>query len=164
MQGALLDAATAPQRAVLDAYLRAPRGGPVLAIGAGVVIADAAVTALEVDHAQLWEEVRGRADGDVVLLGDLPARVGVAPDAVTLTVVGGPRPRPAPERRDGWAQWLPLRLRLAAAGRRLTPLERAEAQTIAAVLAECGGNRSAAARALGISRSALYAKLRTYRL
>ncbi len=314
VQDALLDAATATQRAVLDAYLRAPRSGPVLALGPGVVIADAAATALDVDHAQLWEEVRGRADGDVVLLGDLPARVGVAPDAVTLTVTGAARHRPAPAPRDDWAHWvararallaagplvvhgepgtgktallreagavdgdgapgpllvrhvdllppdalrrlsarpgvlaataagpdvaarlgartlavaplrrrdvgelarralhvhgahlafapdalealrrhdwpgnlrelgvvvadaaehahggvvgldaLPPRLRLAAAGRRLTPLERAEAETIAAVLAECEGNRSAAARALGISRSALYAKLRAYRL
>lgn len=59
---------------------------------------------------------------------------------------------------------LPPEIRAAGSQRLLTPLERAESSTIATVLLECGGNKSAAAKALGISRTALYAKLRGYRL
>jgi sigma-54 dependent transcriptional regulator, acetoin dehydrogenase operon transcriptional activator AcoR len=59
---------------------------------------------------------------------------------------------------------LPAEVRAAAARRVLTPLERAESSVIATVLQECGGNKSAAAKTLGISRSALYVKLRSYRL
>jgi transcriptional regulator of acetoin/glycerol metabolism len=62
------------------------------------------------------------------------------------------------------AEALPVGIRTAAIGRALTPLERAESSVIATVLAECGGNKSAAAKELGLSRTALYAKLRTYRL
>lgn len=58
---------------------------------------------------------------------------------------------------------LPAEIR-AAARRTLTPLEQAESSVIATVLQECGGNKSATARQLGISRTALYAKLRGYRL
>jgi len=59
---------------------------------------------------------------------------------------------------------LPPEVREAAGRRALTPLERAESTVIASVLHECGGNKSAAAKELGISRTALYAKLRSYRL
>lgn len=59
---------------------------------------------------------------------------------------------------------LPAEVRAAGARRTLTPLERAESSVIATVLQEYGGNKSAAAKQLGISRTALYAKLRTYRL
>ncbi|NMH98359.1 sigma-54-dependent Fis family transcriptional regulator [Pseudonocardia acidicola] len=59
---------------------------------------------------------------------------------------------------------LPAEIRAAAGRRVLTPLERAESSVIAAVLQECGGNKSAAAKELGISRTALYAKIRSYRL
>ncbi len=59
---------------------------------------------------------------------------------------------------------LPPEVRAAASRRALTPLEQAESTVIAAVLQECDGNKSAAAKHLGISRTALYAKLRAYRL
>ncbi|MHA6792120.1 sigma-54-dependent Fis family transcriptional regulator [Pseudonocardia bannensis] len=59
---------------------------------------------------------------------------------------------------------LPAEIRAASGRRVLSPLERAESSVIAAVLQECGGNKSAAAKELGISRTALYAKIRSYRL
>jgi transcriptional regulator of acetoin/glycerol metabolism len=59
---------------------------------------------------------------------------------------------------------LPAEVRAAAGRRVLTPLERAESSVIASVLEECAGNKSAAAKELGISRTALYAKIRSYRL
>lgn len=56
---------------------------------------------------------------------------------------------------------LPAYLR---AGRRLSPLERAEAGVIAETLAASNGNKTEAARRLGITRPTLYARMRTYRL
>ncbi len=52
---------------------------------------------------------------------------------------------------------------LTATGRRLTLLEQAESRVIEEVLAAHGGNKTAAARELGVSRPTLYAKLRAYR-
>lgn len=49
-------------------------------------------------------------------------------------------------------------------GRRLTPLERAERDAITEVLTATGGNKTEAARRLGITRPTLYARMRTYRL
>jgi transcriptional regulator of acetoin/glycerol metabolism len=46
----------------------------------------------------------------------------------------------------------------------LTAMQTAESDAIAAALREHGGNKAAAATALGISRSSLYRKLRQYRL
>ena len=56
---------------------------------------------------------------------------------------------------------LPTYLRI---GRTLTPLEQAEAAVIAEVLASTGGNKTVAAKQLGIARPTLYAKIRAYRL
>jgi sigma-54 dependent transcriptional regulator, acetoin dehydrogenase operon transcriptional activator AcoR len=44
----------------------------------------------------------------------------------------------------------------------LTPLETAERDAIVAALQEANGNRMAAATHLGMSRSSLYRKLKTY--
>ena len=49
-------------------------------------------------------------------------------------------------------------------GRRLSPLERAEAGVIAEMLAASAGTKTEAARRLGITRPTLYARMRTYRL
>jgi transcriptional regulator of acetoin/glycerol metabolism len=47
---------------------------------------------------------------------------------------------------------------------RLTTIQVAEADAIAAALRDNGGNKAAAALHLGISRSSLYRKMREYRL
>ncbi|MCF6509959.1 hypothetical protein E9549_21575 [Blastococcus sp. MG754426] len=67
-------------------------------------------------------------------------------------------------RRPVGVEHLPPELRAPPGGRRLTPLEKAEATVIADVLAACGGNKTAAARELGLARPTLYAKLRAYRI
>lgn len=48
--------------------------------------------------------------------------------------------------------------------RRMTPLERAEHDAIAAALRECGGNKLRAAQRLGISRTTLYSRMRTLQI
>ena len=59
---------------------------------------------------------------------------------------------------------LPSRWRREADRARLTTIQVAEADAIAAALRDNGGNKAAAALHLGISRSSLYRKMREYRL
>ncbi|MBP2369682.1 sigma-54-dependent Fis family transcriptional regulator [Pseudonocardia parietis] len=59
---------------------------------------------------------------------------------------------------------LPADVRASASRSALTPLQVAEARVIAATLHAHGGNKSTAARELGISRTALYSKIRSYRI
>jgi transcriptional regulator of acetoin/glycerol metabolism len=59
---------------------------------------------------------------------------------------------------------LPLEVRRAAAGRRLTPMEQAELDAILAALDETNGNKVETASRLGISRSTLYRKMRSFGL
>lgn len=47
---------------------------------------------------------------------------------------------------------------------RLSPLQEAEARVIATILDECGGNKTAAAARLQLSRTSLYQKLRAYKI
>ena len=59
------------------------------------------------------------------------------------------------------AEDLPAACRTAG-GRELSLIERAERDAIVTVLHECGGNRVRAASSLGLARSSLYRKLRSY--
>ncbi len=59
------------------------------------------------------------------------------------------------------AEDLPAACRTAGT-RTLSPIERAERDAIVAALQECGGNRLRAADSLGLARSSLYRKLKSY--
>jgi transcriptional regulator of acetoin/glycerol metabolism len=60
---------------------------------------------------------------------------------------------------------LPEHVRDSVWGRRhLSLLERAEAEVITRVLSDCNGNKTVAAKELGVSRPTLYAKIRAYRI
>lgn len=76
--------------------------------------------------------------------------------------------RTAAARSDGasiQADDLPDHVRSSAWGRRhLSLLERAEAEVITRVLSNCDGNKTVAAKELGLSRPTLYAKIRAYRI
>ncbi|CQD23809.1 sigma factor [Mycobacterium lentiflavum] len=70
-------------------------------------------------------------------------------------------------RRPGWLiqlEHLPLSLRDAAQNRQLTGYERAERDAILAAVQEANGNRSKAAKLLGIGRTTLYRKIRSFHI
>ncbi|OLT22957.1 hypothetical protein BJF78_32630 [Pseudonocardia sp. CNS-139] len=153
----LADLASAHERALLDAFVRgrARTTAPVLAVSAQLMIADEAAGAWRLDHAAVWAAIRDGAAPDVVLREGLraqvsPVRPGTTADGAVLELFpdppAGPPSVPQADRPG------------------LGPLEAAEAAVIARVLAECGGNKSAAAARLRISRATLYDKLRRYRL
>ncbi len=111
------------------------------------------------------------------VLGDLAPGRRVRLDAGALRLVRGyPWPGNVPELRDALAAALARRPLgeihaddlpascHAVPRRTLTRLEAQEREAILVALHECGGNRSAAAERLGIARSTLYRKLRTYSL
>ncbi|CCG03718.1 helix-turn-helix domain-containing protein [Blastococcus saxobsidens] len=160
VRSALSAAATAREHRLLQAFLHARRSttAPVLAVTEEVLLADAAAAELGLDHADTWARVvAAGAGGSVVALGG-----GLVADVC-----------PVGDDRDGAVLTLrstaPIDLSSTTApqqrptARRLTRLEQAESAAIAATLAECGGNKSAAAVRLGISRGTLYQKLRRYR-
>src|SRR6202790_2641593 len=62
------------------------------------------------------------------------------------------------------AEHLPLQVSSVVAPRRLPRLSEVERRTIEQVLSECDGNKSKAARRLGITRTQLYCRLRKYGL
>ncbi|WP_346270789.1 helix-turn-helix domain-containing protein, partial [Pseudonocardia sp.] len=76
------------------------------------------------------------------------------------------RPRDLLSRLGGdiRADDLPAEIRRRAPRRQLTPLERIECDAIVTAIERAGGNKSLAADSLGISRSTLYRKVRTYGL
>jgi transcriptional regulator of acetoin/glycerol metabolism len=59
---------------------------------------------------------------------------------------------------------LPAGWRSAATRQNLSTIQVAEAEAIAGALRDADGNKSAAATALGISRSSMYRKMREYHL
>ena len=125
------------------------------------MIADETATALNLDQATLWAAVReaGPAATMIRLSGTVSARLhpvtpGKLADGVVLVLLTGRRSdsrgrpgTPTDPHPSG-----------------LNPIEQAEAEIIRTVLAECEGNKSAAAGRLGMSRGTLYQKLRRYRL
>ncbi|MGY1815174.1 helix-turn-helix domain-containing protein [Blastococcus sp. SYSU D00820] len=157
VRSALAEAATAGEHRLLQAFLRARRRttAPVVALTADLLMADGAAAELGLDHADTWARVVAAGAGatvvalaggvvaDVLPLDDGPRDGAVL--ALRCTAPAGPEPAPATP------------------ASRLTRLEQVESDAIAAALAECGGNKSAAAARLGISRGTLYQKLRRYR-
>ena len=89
IQAALWQAASARERMLLDAFLAARRRGPgpVVIIGEDVLITDAAAAALDLDHRDLWDEVRELpAEGATLQLGaQVNAQVSVLRDGPTTT-------------------------------------------------------------------------------
>jgi transcriptional regulator of acetoin/glycerol metabolism len=151
---ALAEAATEHEHRLLGAFLGTRRRttAPVVAVTEDLLLADAAAAELGLDHADIWARVAAAgASGSVPLDGGVTADVhalGGRGDGVVLTLRSA-----APDRPTG----------APASPGRLSPLEQAESDVIAAALAEAGGNKSAAATRLGISRGTLYQRLRRYR-
>jgi transcriptional regulator of acetoin/glycerol metabolism len=59
---------------------------------------------------------------------------------------------------------LPAAFQQSASGRHITMMEAAERETIVTALQRCGGNRTDAARALGIGRTTLYRKMELHHI
>lgn len=109
-------------------------------------------------------------DGETILPGDLPRRTtestaAPAPSAVTTAPSTAPAatlpPLAAPELPREVASTAPVPPPASAAAATLEEAERAQ---IVAALERCRGNRSLAARQLGIGRTTLYRKLKDYGL
>jgi hypothetical protein len=166
VRSALYSASTVKQRCLLDAFVTysARTTRPVISLYDHIMIADEAATALNLDQNSLWARVRdaGPSAKVIRLSGCVTARVypvtpGTVADGVVLVLLAG---KPS-DRRPGEAIHTGGPAGPHPSG--LSPIELSEAQIISNVLIECGGNKSAAATRLGISRGTLYQKLRRYR-
>lgn len=158
----LLSGATVGERRLLDAYLLARRRTttPVVALSAHTMIADDAASGWRLDHHETWQALVGVPDRTTVELGTrLFATVHRIDDgeAAVLSLY--------PANRSGDSLELKAVEDVTDPERSTTGLlERAEATVIAETLNACGGNKSAAAAELRISRTTLYQRLRRYRI
>jgi transcriptional regulator of acetoin/glycerol metabolism len=157
VRSALSDAATDAEHRLLQEFLRARARttAPVLALTEDLLLTDPATAELGLDHADTWARLREAGPGAALVpLGNgVVAEVAAVDDGAVLTL-----------RSTASASGTGVPAATSAGrGRRLTPLEQAESDVIAATLAACEGNKSAAAARLGISRGTLYQKLRRYR-
>lgn len=160
-QGLMRDA-TVGERRLLDEYLLARQRttAPIVALSAHTMIVDDAASRSRLDHHETWRALIGVPDRASVELGTrLVATVHRIDDGeaavLSLYPVSGPEDSAELEAVEGFAD----------AGRpRAGLLEQAEATIIAETLIACGGNKSATAARLGISRATLYQRLRRYRI
>jgi transcriptional regulator of acetoin/glycerol metabolism len=166
VRSTLYSASTAKQRRLLDMFLtyRAATTRPVVALHDHIVIADETAATLNLDQSNLWSAVReaGPAATVIRLSGTVSARLyPVTPGRLADGVVLELRAGVLPDGRRGAGNRAGAPAGPHASG--LNPIEQAEAEIIWNVLAECQGNKSAAAAQLGMSRGTLYQKLRRYR-
>jgi transcriptional regulator of acetoin/glycerol metabolism len=149
------------ERALLDAFLhgRARTTAPVLAVDAQTMIADEVAASWGLEHSAIWAAVSAMRPGShvVVVREGLRAQVWpIDPDSIAA----GAAVALYPDSHRAATSRVPD----APTDHGLGPLEAAEADVIARVLAECEGNKSATAARLRISRTTLHQKLHRYRL
>ncbi|KZF13335.1 hypothetical protein A2J03_15500 [Rhodococcus sp. EPR-157] len=156
---------TSRERRLYDAYLHASRrtSSPLIAVDERTIIADEIASHIGLDHRTVWRAVRGEKTGSTVDLAStltaLITRIDEhQPTSGALLEVRidaeSTSPRPVPATAE------PERL----LHRHLSPLEVAEYEVVKAAMSEAGGNKTAAAARLEISRGTLYQKLEKYRL
>jgi len=117
------------------------------------------------------------AEGDSITVSDWPPEILASPKSVSPSegraftpargqaVAGWSPPRPAsPSPVSSGALTLSSPGSLASSSTLESDVERFERERLAAVLTECQGNKSEAARILGLPRSTLFSKLRKYNL
>jgi sigma-54 dependent transcriptional regulator, acetoin dehydrogenase operon transcriptional activator AcoR len=148
MRSALRDVATPRQRRLMDAHLRF-RGEDVavVTLDSEIMITDDGFTDHLPDRATLWSALTesGPATTELVLPNgrvaqSRPVTPGRFEDGCVL-IFSSTGTLPDDD-----------------------PLGRAEADVIRRALVDCGGNKSAAAQQLGISRGTLYQRIRRYKL
>lgn len=159
IESAFLAAAGTGQRRMLDtmtSFRRKFGNRPMIALNADTMIVEGRIPGFKADHEQLWELCRGRSGRTISLTAGHTARV--------LTVTPG-------RDRDGFVLAVDddgvYQLSTppdAGLPHSLGPLEEAEVSVLRQTLAECRGNKSAAAQRLAISRGTLYRKMRAYHL